>query len=231
MPKIFISVYNITMPYKRSYRGRRYRRRKPRAITYGQIGSKLYRDVMFLKKKISLLNVEVKYSDFTANATMNTTVAPTLARLVNIDQGDTDVTRDGNSVKALHNDIRLRVVQGATPTNQVVRFLVVKQLFRNDSAIPDLNDVVKDKADILSLRNIQNSYGYQVLIDKLIPMNLDNKDIRTFKFHIKTPWHIKYEGASDANVVANDLLYAIYTDETTNPAGFKLFSRQRFVDN
>ena len=231
--KIIFFAY-IIMVYRSQYRRRRIRRRrvprKPR-ITYGMVGSKVYRDLMWLKRKVSLLNVEVKHYDVTAASTINTVgAAVAFGQVSAIAQGDTENTRDGNSIKAISLHAKLNVLQDpTTPKNGRIRFVLLKQGY-NDAYTPTYADVFND-ASIDAYRNIEESSGYKVLYDKTLSLDLLKNDRAFTQFSCPLSHHIKWDGANAADTTNGHIWYLVVCEAAANQPTFDLQTRLRYVDN
>lgn len=222
------------MPYRRRYRRRPYRRRyrrRARAPTYGQIGRKVYGDVMWLKKKISKLNVEVKRHDVNSSGTVpQNAVSLNPIVLSSIAQGDTDVTRDGNSIKCTGLDLRFRFNQPATSADQQIRIAVV-MLKRAGIATLTTDEVFETPANSMSFRNIDKSRPIKVLYDHFFDVDIATKDFFTKTLHIPLRHHIKWDNSSGSSDQYGGLGVFIWTSVSTNREEYELESRLRYVDN
>lgn len=197
--------------------------------TYAGIGNKVYQDVMWMKKKLTKLNVEVKYHDYSANGTCVVPGSAGFAQLTSIAQGDGQSARDGNSIKLVATDFRINLKQAATPTNQRVRFMLVRQGY-NDGYTPTVLDLLT-AADIDSFRNVNESKGYKVLLDKTVNLDVISREMYTAKFHFKTMNHVKWDGTAGGNTTFGHLWWMIMTEEATNQATYDVCARVRYVDN
>lgn len=226
------------MPYRRRYRPAVRRRRYPRgyprrAPTYGQIGRKVYSDVMWLKKKIQKLNVEVKHHDVSTGASIPghaTGLNP--VSLTAIAQGDTSETRDGNSIKCVGLDLRFLLKQNATTaTDQQLRITVVK-LKRAGIASLTSEEIFETPASSpMAYRNIDKSYPIQVLRDMFVKLNTDDNDLKTVKMHIPLKHHIKYDDNTSTSDQYGGIGFIIWSSEFSFPGTYTVLSRLRYVDN
>ena len=221
------------MPYRRYRRRRGYRRRyRRRAPSYGQIGRKVYGDIMWLKKKVSNLNVEVKRFDTLATGVVQQhSGSATVVSISDIAQGDTDITRDGNSLKCTNLSIRLGLGKPSVDTEQTVRFMVFKCL--GPSSAASVTELLEDPTTSLETwRNIDRSRNYKVLIDDFITMAENGDTTERFRtYNRKIMSHIKYDNSAGNSAQYGGLFYLIMTDEATNRASYSVSTRLRFVDN
>lgn len=224
----------------RRRRRRRYRRRRTNyaatALKYGgklaTLGFTAYRNkaaIGYAMSKLAMLNVEVKYHDYAASGTCSVPGSAGFAQLTEIAQGDTQSTRDGNSIKLVGTDFRINLKQAATPTNQRVRFMIIRQGY-NDGYTPTLLDLLSS-ATIDSFRNINESKGYKVLLDKMINLDVISREMYTSSFHFKTMNHVKWDGTSGGDTTFGHLWWVIMTEEATNQATYDVAARIRYVDN
>lgn len=218
----------MTKKYRKYYR-RKYKQKY--ALTYPKIGKKVYNDLIWLKNKVTKLNVEVKYIDNNDNGTIPEYANQNYLRLFTLAQGDDSTDRDGDSVKSMSCDIRLLMDQNATPTNQRIRFIVLLQKFSADSITPQLADTHESGTVFSSFRNIPNSYGFKVLTDQTINLDTDKNAMVSRKFHYKLNHHMKFDAGDGLSVRYGQLWYLIMTSEATNRATYDLTARYRFVDN
>jgi len=227
------------MPYRRRYKrgyGRRRRRYNPyrrgNPLTYGAIAKKVLNDVSWLKGKVSLLNTEVKRHDFSSFGTIQQfSGTATFVPLTNIAQGDSEVTRDGNSLKATSLHIRVGLGQAATAAEQRIRIMVCQ--LKKAGEAPTITDVLETPAANLdSWRNIDKSRDLKMLSDKTYSMPADGQTSeRHIQYNFKISHHIKFDNTNDNSQQYGAIGICIMTDEPTNRAGFNLASRFRYVDN
>lgn len=214
------------MPRSRSSK-RRSARRRP--ITYSQIGSKLVSDVRKLK---SLLNVEVKHFDVTSSGTLATSSgAATGTLLSGLAQGDGPSDRDGNSVRLQGLSYRQRSeVHATTPESYTQRLLIVQSSF-GENTVPTLSDVIDGGSSVLDYRNIEQSRGYKVLVDKTSVINFANPDLRYFEGHIDLNNHLKFDGTAGTDHTYGAIWLWIVDDGPTNHGETAFQSRLRYTDN
>lgn len=216
------------MPYgrRRGYRrGRRMRRGRP--ITYGQIGRKVWRDVKWLK---SVVNVEKKHLEYTANTTSSTTAAFVLIN--GSVPGDTGESRDGQSIKMTSTLVRYTVVVNGSATASVHRVIIFIDTQPN-AATPAAGDILDTATNVLSPINITYGTRFKVLRDIIVHVDSTNK-IRTVKKFIKLHSHTKFNAGTAGTIadISRNALYMLHmSSEATNVPTFDYFVRTRFIDN
>lgn len=199
------------------------------AHDYATLPRRNQKNIVYIKKKVKLLNVEVKHfetSDSGNFTAIGSTPAPIL--LSSIAQGDSSVSRDGNSVKSIALEMRTTVNYNAT-ANQNIRVLIVKSKF-GENIQPEYTDILNNTANIQAFRNVDQSKGYKVLYDKILPMN-DQIKQRVLKCHLKLSHHMKWDGSNGTDHTYGMLWAFLVTDNGTYPCDYNLYTRLRFVDN
>ena len=148
------------------------------------MGKKVYRDLRWLKSKVSRLNVEVKHADNTdgfASVTALPGVAapPTLNHMCQIGQGDATQSRDGNSIKLLSAHLRINLEASAGMTVPQRARVIMVRLHNNNNTSPSLANTLDDISTgpraMLSLRNLDHSRYVEVLFDKVYTIDSDTR--------------------------------------------------------
>lgn len=218
------------MPYRRKYRGktkpyRGYRRRRSRGnyIFYRRLRNKMYRLARYV-------NVEFKQHNIDYGGTVNST--PAITQLTNIDQGDTDTTRDGSSIKITGIYLRGFARSNASTTNCIVRLIIVWDRQTNQ-AIYSADDLLYDSTQINSLLNIDNGRRFRVLWDKAINLDLSSNYIKPFAYYKKLNLHIRYDNTGNgiADLTENSLSMLAFSTAATNAPTVDINFRLRYVDN
>jgi hypothetical protein len=186
------------------------------------------------KGAASLVNAEVKHVDVSTSSTVSTT--PVLTFLSGIAQGDTNTSRDGNSVKAvgLHGDITL--IMNASATVSRVRTLIFVDT-RSQGAAPTAADIVDTNA-LSGLANIDTEPNrFVMLLDRLdvLVLAAENR-AKTFRFDLTSDvknMHLLYSGSGNTIASAKGpVVYMLqFSSEATNTPTYAVDSRLFFIDN
>lgn len=214
------------MPYRKNYRRRTYRKRP---ITYRQIGSKLWKDVQYLK---SIVNVERKHLEQASSTTSSTTAAFIL--LNGCAPGDTGETRDGQSIKVSAVFLRYTLIQNASATSGTVNRLILFMDKQCNGAAPTAADILDSSANVLSPLNINNGKRFKVMADIIVNTDLVAAPIKTIERYLKTNFHTKYNAGTAgtvADITTNSLYVMHMSSEATNVPTFNYSFRTRFIDN
>ncbi len=216
------------MPRSAYSRSKKYGRRAVGFARGATTVAKLASDVYKMKK---LMNVEVKRHDVSTNGNYVTAASGvTSAQLTAIDQGDTAIARDGNSVRATGLTLRVMTRIHASATSSLARAILVQSTF-GEGVAPILSDVLQNSSSVLSYQNIDQSRGYKILMDRKLV--LDNEhEFKLIDKHFKLSQHLKYDGATGStDHTYGQIWLFLITDEATNVPSFAYESRLRFVDN
>lgn len=217
------------MPYRRKYKKKNCP--KSKWAGYADTASKA---LTIAKRVASLINVEYKYYDTLWNSAGAGT-GGNIAALCIPQQGDTDTTRNGDSIRmknltfnwtARHNNLGNPV--------QVVRFAIIKSMLPNGAGNPAVLDVY-DEANGLTLMNIEKSPNYSVLYSKTVCVSTEHNFVKLSDY-IKLGEKgtiCKFDGNTGAatDVQKNLLFVMVFSDEVVNAAIHSFRGRVRYIDN
>lgn len=189
----------------------------------------LYKQVMYLKR---MVNVEVKKFDAVVAST-NITSTGAVYPLHEMAQGDTDQTRDGNSIKPLYNLLKINLVNNATAVNTRVRLLLVKDLQQVADTTPAVTDILDNSVASLVDGPLNNATvgRFKVLIDKTYTMTSVAKPVLNPKWYTKLFGHIRFNGAASTDIQKGGLFLVAVSDQATNYPTFSFNTRLGFTDN
>lgn len=179
-------------------------------------------------KIAKLVNVEVKHLDTTVSGGFNSTGI--VNSLNTMAQGDTNITRNGDSIKAL--SIHGKGFLSVGSDDSIVRVMLVldKQC---RGAAPAVTDIL-ESASVTAHQNLDNLRRFKILDDKLfrVETNLEKQPfeiIQTFP-----NLHLYYsDGDADAAALKDNALFALVisdTDPATDPQ-VNVVWRLSFTDN
>lgn len=227
------------MPFRfrrrRPYRPRRPIRRRPRLPWYqkkysvGQIASSAWRGVKYLK---TLVNSEVKKLDQTGTGTLTETTAGVL-HLTAIAQGDTDASRDGNSVLLKYGTIRGTLVHNsAGDAQQFCRLLVFQDKQQVSDTAPTLSPLLEGTYPYIAPLNNENLGRFTVLYDRMFTLDAEHQAL-TFKINLNLVGkHVRFNGANTTDVQKNGLYFGfIGSQATSNYPTITYYTRIGYHDN
>jgi hypothetical protein len=188
------------------------------------------------KGAVSYFNPEVKHADVTINNAVSTTTL--VSFLSGISQGDSNTTRDGNSVKitGFYGDIIY--VMNASATTSRVRTLIVVDTQMN-AATPTASDVFDTSGSAtVGLINVDTFPGrFVVLYDEVDVLTIGTEK-RMVHRRIALPalqnMHLKYNTGTGNGVTAAvgpHIFMLQLSTEATNTVGQDSTFRLSFLDN
>lgn len=195
------------------------------ALHYGKVAYKAYK----LATKIArVVNTETKYLDTTINGGFNN--AGIVTSLNTIGQGDTNITRNGDSIKPLFISCRGQLAVGSD--DNIVRVMLVLDK-QNRGAAPAVTDIL-ESAHPMSHQNMDNMRRFVILEDKLFRLETN---VEKQPFELKknfTNLHLYYsDGDADAAALKDNALFSVFiadTDPGTDPQVYAIW-RLGFTDN
>ncbi len=223
------------MPYRKSYKKKRYTKKR----TYFDTA----RDTMSVAGKAltvaygikRLMNVEFKFIDKTdTNVTMDDG-SGTHINVTNLAQGDTDITRDGNSIKVTSWLFRANITMNPMAVLTFATVLLVQDK-QSNGAVYSVSKLLKSVASGLSTispLNIDNKFRFRVIKRWEVAMSASGKTDYILKFVKKMNMHIRY-GSNNGDITdlqSNALSIVIISNEALNAPTITYYNRIRYVDN
>lgn len=114
----------------------------------------------------SIVNSEKKYKD-TAISIAPDSASSTGVCLTEIAQGDTDTTRNGDSIAIKSLQLELHRTFDPTVPNEVIRTLLVREYDNAEGTAPLITEVL-DSCSTLALRNLNYPKRFKILMDKSV---------------------------------------------------------------
>lgn len=229
--KNIISVFlQNSMPYKRPYKKRTYKRKAPtRGQAYGGAVSQLYKDVKMLK---NLINVEFKRADQTASTTSST--AGNTILLNGLQKGDDFQNRDGRQVRIKSVQVQLRVTMAAAATTTCFRYFILldKQPNTTGFAMSDVLDTAV-AGGVDAFRQLSNRKRFVILKQQRLVLDSDDPS-RVIQFYKKLDLKTIYDDSDTgaiADVTTNALYLYMMSDQGANVPTVIYNARLRFIDN
>ncbi len=217
------------MPYRKPRYQRRRRRRKQN-ISYGDIGSKVYNDVLTLKK---LINVEYKSLTQALDTTPDTTgnVHPMCA----IAQGDDFDDRNGRKIRLKSIRLKGSIIAHASSVNSRTRLCLVRDNNGNTTApaITDLfNTVLVFSENKNKIGDPQSNARFSVLWDELFITSLGNENsIVQFDKYLDLDSHCYFTGTATTDEGKGHLYLFTASNEATNVPAMTADAQVKWIDN
>jgi hypothetical protein len=205
-------------------RGRR-RKKGTREPSYGQIYTKVARDVSWL---MSVVNVEDKYIDINTAVTSTTTGAFVLLNGMGL--GDTAITRNGQSIKGIKLSVNGSLTQAVT-SNQYERIMVFYDKQCN-AAAPIQTDLLT--GGLFTFRNISQLPRFHMLMDEMFSVSSASPTVilidRSWNLNQHTIYNTGVAGTV-ADITNNSLYFFHISNDAANGPTLVFNTRFLFTDN
>lgn len=227
------------MPPRR--RSRNTRSVKPKASTQWyhkkysalEIANKALQGVRYMR---GMINCEKKYH--LAYTNVAPTASGTLACLTLIAQGDTAVTREGNSILGRSILLNMDVVKNSNVTDTKCRIILFQDTgYGVDASTLAVSNILESSligTQYAPMAPIaQNTNGrFKVLRNWSFTLNTNNMTKRIHEF-VKIYTHLKFDGtdATAASLNKNAFYVAMISDQDTYMPAIELVSKFGFYDN
>lgn len=220
------------MPYKKSFKGRKYGRRSnvpwyKKKYSPLDLAGKAMSGVNALRK---LINVERKFSDEEVNNSVLT--GSRIDWMSDVNQGTGYDERDGLSVKCVSEQIRgTFTLQGTTQTPTSVRMMIFVDL---DSAGAGFTTAdVLESSTVNSPLNHTNGKRFKILKDRVYSLSPNGTEVIHFKHYLKYSDHIRWSNATNGQREGHIYILFLPSSYTVsaNYVVMSYFNRIRFIDN
>lgn len=188
--------------------------------------------VKSLKGLRRVINVEKKKFDAVYSVT-NIPITGTVNPLHAVAQGDTDQTRDGNSIKPLSLLLRYQSYNNATAGTTAIRVLIFRDLQQVGDTNPSTTDILDDSVAALPDAPLNNNTvgRFKILRDFKIILDTAKSNRKDGKVYIPLYGHIRYNGAAATDIQKGGLYILMVSDQATNYPTMGYNYRLTYVDN
>lgn len=227
------------MPVRRRYGRRRFPRKAQsgfnwqyhlkKAPQYAQTAMAAWKLASYLK---TLVNVEFKKYDVTAALTTDGLVQ----HISSVPQGDSDLTRDGNSIKCQSLLINAYITNNATEQSTAYRILVVQDKQQIADTAPTIADVLDPTGSNNLIAPLNNETVGRFTVLRDIKGSISNLITgvpaeKFIKIYFKLRNHIRFNGANGSDIQRNGI-YIMWTHTAgANYPTMAYTSRLTFTDN
>nr|UOF78862.1 capsid protein [Cressdnaviricota sp.] len=212
-----------------------------KAIKYGgkalQVANQAYN---MAKVVASIVNSEKKYFD-TALSIAPDSATANITCLTNMAQGDTNITRNGNTIALKSLELRGQIFQPVVETN---RIMLVRDNDNLGGSAPTITDILESNS-VAALRNKNTPKRFTVLYDKTISgtnnmiMNKKIKYYKKFKMMKDSKGNptrsvkLMFDGPNAADYTRGHIFLVVMGDVATASTTSTLTAnaRIRFYDN
>lgn len=182
----------------------------------------------------NLINVEDKYNDVSISGFVPATGVVTPLTLTA--QGNTDQTRNGNSILSKRIDAQLSYTTGVTASSGTIcRTMLILDKDNAEGTAPTISQILSPSS-VFGFANLDNSDRFVKLTDDIHlvePLDVGPSQ-KYFEIHKDlSDLHIKYDGANatQANATQNHLYLVQLSSTNTTPPLLSGQVRYKFYDN
>lgn len=204
------------------------RRRRTYARTSGErLAIKALRGVKAIR---GIINSEKKVHDISSSFEPTTT--GTVIHLNPVSQGDTNTSRDGNSILAKYLGVRTRSIMHSTATATYIRYMIIQDTQQVSDTTPTIGDILQD-VSVLSFYDRNLNVGrFKVLHDKVQNLDVINRWSGQLNFNCSLNHHTKFNGTAGSDIQKNGLYLVLLSNEATGTKPNVTYeSRFAYYDN
>jgi len=221
-------MYTARTKKSRTYRKRRYHRRS----TVGGYANMAFKAFKLAKYLSTMINCEVKKYDVSDTvAAVDTT--GNVIHLNPVAQGDTDDTRDGNSILSKSIAVKLQCGKHASATASILRAMLVVDTQQVADTAPTVADILDSTGNKVSAFLNSNSVGrFKILQDKRFQLTSTTLIERFISFGASLKgMHCRFNGTAGTDMQKNAVYLVLVSDEAANCPSVQYTSRYSFYDN
>lgn len=234
------------MPFKRKFKKlRRFKKKLPtwkkmvgitanKALDYaGNVPGPIGTVARGLKLVKNLINVEAMFVDTAINQAAAAS-AQNAIPLAAIAQGDTDSSRQGDSILAKSLVVRLSLTNNASATTSLARMIIFIDKENANGTAPT-STLVLQQDQVQGLLNMNNSERFPILRDKSYALRTSTESAITWitEYIDLSDLHIRFDGTTSAqgSLSTNHPYVLFISSEATNTPSFVGNIRLRYYDN
>lgn len=190
----------------------------------------------------SIVNSEKKYYDTTFSYDTNTVAS--VSCLTNMAQGDTNITRNGNTIALKSLQVHGYWQSDTAVPNEQCRVMIVKDNDNLGGTAPTISDILEPPGGVLQLRNKNTPKRFKVLFDHIYVGSTDNpvkrldyfkkfKMLKDAKGNPTKSVKLYFDGTNNTDYTRGHIfLVAIGNTATASTTStLQLQTRIRFYDN
>lgn len=214
-----------------------------RAIRYGGNALTIAHQAYNMARVVaSIVNSEKKYHD--VSFTINPDVTTQLQSLTQIPQGNTDITRNGDSVAIKSLTFKCQYFSDPAVTAEAVRIMLIRDYDNANGTAPTGAQILESATNIISFRNKDFPKRFKVLMDKVITTNTNIKTrfidkykkfnmMKDKKGNPTVSQKVTFTGLNATDIARGHLYIVVLGNTATGATASQLNfnSRIRFYDN
>jgi hypothetical protein len=197
------------------------------------------RAIRGLNEVRKLLNVEYKYNDEKGNG-VALTQAGNIGALTEIDQGDGNTTRDGNSIKTVDLQFAANIFIDSAATRSTARVIIFRD-HENQGSHPAGSDLIQTASNAVATVSPYNTLNtamgpessgrFTILYDETVCLSITGEQVANLEARMTLGQHVRWSTATGTDTREGALFIAFFSNEATNTPTTDWFVRVRFIDN
>lgn len=228
------------MVYRRNRRFRKGRSRTRGGSRWGKYGYASLAKTAFKTAKwvASVINVETKMNSVVSDASgVALAATASIVPLTLTATGTTDITRNGNSIKAKSNSFKFNVkLNSSTPTSSSCRLMLVLDRASNGTTplISDILDSDGNTPDTLEHYNPDNAGSrFKIMWDRRFTIDPNGRAQYGGSSYLRLRHHVKYSDttANIASATTGHLFLVYMSDQSQHYPQMYYTNRFYFIDN
>lgn len=226
--------------YAKGYRRKSYRRRRyKKSSGFGGMSlSSAWKTAKWAAnaawKLKGLVNSEMLKLDTNEAGSTITTSGTYVQHLTAIAQGDSDVTRTGNSVFVRAVNIKGRSVYNATlgAVPSFIRIMLVIDTQQVGDTSPTINGVIDTTNGGYQAHMLNTTVGrYKVLYSKIFTNDSVQNTVKSFDINIPLRHHVRFNGTASTDIQKGGIYIMAISSEVTNGPKLIFNARVSYHDN
>lgn len=202
-------------------KSRSYRRRRG---NYSKNSYTLAKKAFYLAKKAQVTK-ELKHNEITGTITAPTS-SGSITELSATTQGDTNNTRNGDTIYPTSLALRMKMNINASADSTQVRVIIFRWISEAPSGVGN----ILESTSITSFKDQNERFQSQFLYDRVFNLNSVNKPELFFSKRIKLTKPISYSEAAPGVANRNGIWILIISDEAVNTPTLAYNTRLYFKD-
>lgn len=171
-----------------------------KGLVYGGNALKVAHQAYNMAKVVAaIVNSEKKYFDTNPSSQIDHGT-PYILGLTQMAQGDTNITRNGNTIALKSLQATLQLKFDPLIADEVIRVVIFRDNDNNSGTAPTVSDIYENP-DVLSLRNKNTPKRFTILYDKTYTSNTSNT-MKIINYYKKFPMQKDAKGNPTRSVKA-----------------------------
>lgn len=206
-------------------------RRKQTLKSMSNVASTASTALRLATQVYGMVNSERMLLPLTSSDAVTTTAG--ITHLTPIAQGDSNISRTGNSILAKTLNMQMEVVMHNSATSTFFRILVIQDKQQVADTPPTIADILEASSSTNSIYEINTHGRFKILKNYHFSLDTYKARSKVIKFHYKFPktHHIRYNGSASSDIQKNGVYLVLLSNEATNAGNVNWYSTFTYHDN